>query len=119
VPHGRGSEPVGTVVAAGAHDYDRPVAVGVLLPAAAVLVFLAVPFLLALFLPPRWVVAVGAVMAAGEWFLAYRRSVDRDDAREGLSLVLFTGTFAVALLLLWSVGVAMAVLVRRRRAGSA
>lgn len=88
----------------------------VLLATAAVLVAPALAFLLALVLPPRWIAAVGAALALGEWILAYRQSVDRDDAREGLSLVLFTGLFAVVLLVLWLLGTGLAVAVRRRRA---
>jgi hypothetical protein len=96
-------------------EYDPRVTAGVILPVVAVLLVLVVAFLAALVLPPRWIAAVGAVFAVGEWILAYQRSVDRDDAREGVSLVLFTGLFAFALLLLWLAGVAGAVAVRRRR----
>ena len=87
-----------------------------LLGVTAVLVVPAFAFLLALVLSPRWIGAVGAALAVGEWILAYRQSVDRDDAREGLSLVLFTGLFALVLLLLWLLGTGLAVIVRRRRA---
>lgn len=108
VPHGD--------EARAAPGYDRLVTLDVLLATAAVLVAPALAFLLALVLPPRWIAAVGAALALGEWILAYRQSVDRDDAREGLSLVLFTGLFAVVLLVLWLLGTGLAVAVRRRRA---
>lgn len=83
----------------------------------------AVAFALTLLFPPRawrWLVALGAAFAAGEWVLAYQRSAERDDAREGLSLVLVSGLFAVYFLALWLLGVAAAVAARRartRRAG--
>jgi hypothetical protein len=76
------------------------------------------PALLALALPERavrWLLAVGVVFALGEWVLAYRRSVDRDDGREGLELVLFSGVFALLFAALWILGIAVALGVRRAR----
>ena len=77
---------------------------------------------LTLALPPaaaRWVAVIGVALAGGEWYLAYRRSEGRDEAREGLELFLFTGLFALAFLALWLLGVAAAMWWRGRRSRTA
>jgi hypothetical protein len=77
-----------------------------------------VPFLLTLalsFRGVRWLLAIGVVFAAGEWVLAYRRGVDRDEGREGIELVLFSGLFALLFAGLWLLGIAAALAVRRYR----
>jgi hypothetical protein len=79
----------------------------------------AVAFLLTVLFPPgarRWFVMVGVVFALGEWVLAFQRSADRDEAREGFALVLFSGLFALYFLALWLLGVAAGVAVSRLRA---
>lgn len=76
------------------------------------------PALLALALPDRavrWLLAVGVAFAVGEWVLAYRRSVDRDDGREGLELILVSGVFALLFAALWALGIAVGLGVRRLR----
>jgi hypothetical protein len=81
------------------------------------LLFFGLGFVLALLLPWRWVAAAGVAFALGEWYLAYAVG-ERDDAHEGAELVLVTGLFALAFLGLWLLGIAAALLVRRRRGGA-
>jgi hypothetical protein len=61
----------------------------------------------------RYVIAVGAALAAVEWALAYRDNRGGDSVDDGAELVAATGIFAALMFVVWLSLAALGVFLRR------